>query len=579
MRLIEFLNTVNLFEAAKDRYAQMFTNLIPMFNEIGKEHEYETTVNQYIDWAMSTLKKEDKIIWFLRFAKVSLLDHMAKPSSPETLRMNPGWAEKAEKFKLVYQKAVNQLAKKMGVSPDSAAGSAELATSDRFKRQMDHFMSLELPALEQYVFSNQSPEQITQDWTPIETAWQAKRGSLIDIDRDDVDTLIEYPDGSEWVNLNKNYCREEGEAMGHCGNSASYDEDHTVLSYRTIEETEKGKMWKPRLTFILDTKTGLLGETKGRANQKPSEKYHKVIVDLLRLDIVKGIKGGGYEAENNFHFEDLPDDVQEELVEEKPGLASIAFDYKKRGMTNELRNRMEAMWEETETKFPDYNPSNKMFLYPTGSTIQQFVSNYGGDQAEYVMDILTGEKHMDIWFDGAPTDDLWTELPPKIQQAVGEWLIENHADAVEEWKEDNDTDYDGTDAGDTWSIMHEHDIEEVEDALKRGIMVGYERGAEDEMSKSMDSWITDLETNREFELAGLHPGNDWSDTDQLLMIPEETMINLVSNYIDDIAYQGDFIDFFEFKKLEAPYNGWEGYDEEAAIEHATEQLHEEGVLG
>jgi hypothetical protein len=237
------------------------------------------------------------------------------------------------------------------------------------------------------------------------------------------------------------------------------------------------------------------------------------------------------------------------------------------------------MWEETETKFPDYNPDTKMFLYPTGSTINQFVSNYGGDQAEYVMDILTGEKHMDIWFDGAPTDDLWTELPPKIQQAVGAWLIENHADVVEEWKEDNDTDYDGTDAGDTWSIMHEHDIEEVEDALKRGIMVGYERGAEDEMSKSMESWITDLDHDREFELAGLHPGNDWSDNEQLLMIPEETMINLVSNYIDDVAYQGDFLDFFEFKKMEAPYNGWEGYDEEAAIEYATEQLHEEGVLG
>jgi hypothetical protein len=57
------------------------------------------------------------------------------------------------------------------------------------------------------------------------------------------------------------------------------------------------------------------------------------------------------------------------------------------------------------------------------------------------------------------------------------------------------------------------------------------------------------------------------------------MINLVSNYIDDVAYQGDFLDFFEFKKMEAPYNGWEGYDEEAAIEYATEQLHEEGVLG
>ena len=33
-------------------------------------------------------------------------------------------------------------------------------------------------------------------------------------------TLIKFPDGSAWFNLNRSQCTEEGESMGHCGNVA-----------------------------------------------------------------------------------------------------------------------------------------------------------------------------------------------------------------------------------------------------------------------------------------------------------------------------------------------------------------------
>jgi len=476
----------------------------------------------------------------------------------------------------VYQKARNQLAKKMRIENHAAAMAVADATGIGFKNRMLHFMSLGLPAIEQYVFSNQTPRQIFSDWTPIEDAWKAKRLETVPIDREGVDTLIEYPDGSEWVNLNTSYCKAEGDAMGHCGNAGSVSDDDTVLSYRTIEDIDGEKMWKPRLTFILNKKTGLLGETKGRANQPPAEKYHGVIVDLLKHDFVKGIRGGGYLPENNFKLTDLPEELQEELVEEKPGLASIAYDYKKRGMTKELLSRMEAMWEGTEQEFPRYHEDT--FLHNTGNTIHEFIINYGGDQAEYVSNILSGNEHLDIWFDGAPTDDLWVEIPTKIQQEVGKWLIENHNDEVEEWKEDNDTDYDGTDASDTWSIMNDHGIEEVEDAMNRGMMTGYQYGAENEMHKDLKSWLEELPNERDWDL-GLTPG--WGgdeDTTQLLGTTVDVMIDMIDNWIDDLQYHGDVAGLAEIKKMEAPYNGWEGYDEEAAIEYAIEQLYEEGVI-
>ena len=41
--------------------------------------------------------------------------------------------------------------------------------------------------------------------------------------------FIQFEDGSAWFNLNKESCKEEGDSMGHCGNTASNNEDDTIL--------------------------------------------------------------------------------------------------------------------------------------------------------------------------------------------------------------------------------------------------------------------------------------------------------------------------------------------------------------
>jgi len=594
MKFLEFISAVNLFEAAKDRYAQMFTNLIPLHQEAGKvgaiadEAEYEQTVNNEIDWAMQVLKKQDKVIWYLRMVKVERLraleqatEHVAQAminSSPENAETESPAIATYFKVRDAYNKARNQLAKKMGLNNEDAERSAIGATETHgFKRRMEHFMSLGLPAIDDYVFANQTPRQIIQDWTPIEDVWKSKRNALVNIDREDTETLIEYPDGSEWVNLNKGYCDKESEAMGHCGNAGAKEGD-TILSYRSIQEVDGQKMWKPHLTFILDTKTGLLGETKGRGNGKPSAKYHNVITDLLRLPEVKGIRGGGYLPENNFKLSDLPEDTQEELVEKKPGLASISYDYKKRGMTKELLTRMEGMWEDTELDFPEFKDNT--FWHDTKYDLDEFLESYGGDQATWVAKILDGREHLDIWFDGHYQDDVFDRLPTKIQHKVGAWLIENYGDEVEEWKEDNDTDYDGTDASDTMKIVNENGIDEVTDALHRAEMTGHEYGAEKEMHDDLSSWLKELPNNMDWDLS-VSPDTVWEEEDagyRKLGTSVEVMIDILDNYIDDIAHQGGVPELAEIKKLEPPYHGWQGYDEEAAKERAEEELYETGVL-
>jgi hypothetical protein len=92
---------------------------------------------------------------------------------------------------------------------------------------------------------------------------------------------------------------------------------------------------KPNLTFIL--KSGeFLGEMKGRGNQKPQEKYHSYIMELLLYKkngkyLVSGIEGGGYAPERNFDLEDLSDQLLKQLADERSTLiADKAGEYIKR---------------------------------------------------------------------------------------------------------------------------------------------------------------------------------------------------------------------------------------------------------
>jgi len=112
--------------------------------------------------------------------------------------------------------------------------------------------------------------------------------------------------------------------MGHCGNTGSPSDGETILSLRKHVE---GDLWSPHLTFILD-RDGWLGEMKGRANDKPAERYHRMIIALLKNPKVVGIKGGGHAPEANFALDDLSYSEEKELVAAKPGLNGLHYLYR-----------------------------------------------------------------------------------------------------------------------------------------------------------------------------------------------------------------------------------------------------------
>lgn len=130
--------------------------------------------------------------------------------------------------------------------------------------------------------------------------------------------ILTFNDGYSWVDLEKGYCDKEGRSMGHCGNINAQQGD-TILSLRDRKNV-------PHLTFVLNN--GYLIEMKGKGNSKPAQGYHKYIVELLKLPIIKNIMDGRYLVENDFKLSDLTNEQREEVFNVNPKL-KIRYTYEK----------------------------------------------------------------------------------------------------------------------------------------------------------------------------------------------------------------------------------------------------------
>jgi len=355
---------IPLFEAAK--YDEMFGD-IKRF--LGKLPPY---VEEQIRNARSVLKKNDRVVWYLRLWKIGLVLHMEKTGKAEG-QLPEGYAEKL----------VADYAKKARISPREAEVHATTVFQTNVLVTLEHFLSLPIHAIQTFTFAFQGPDEIIDTFTELEQDWQ-KDGDRAFREDDDVEIIIKFPDGFAWVNTNRASCSKEAEAMGHCGNSPRWNTDDKIISLRKLVNRNGVTLHAPHLTFILDG-DGFLGEMKGYGNAKPAEKYHKYIVPLLLHPIVQGIKGGGYRPENNFSIFDLPPRAREELIEKKPALAGIAELYRLEGLTPRVKelvlNRLRDMGISTYTiKFGEHTT-----VLDTFRDLLRFVQTIGDDIVESLL--------------------------------------------------------------------------------------------------------------------------------------------------------------------------------------------------
>ena len=217
--------------------------------------------------------------------------------------------------------------------------------------------------------------------------------------------------------------------MGHCGNEATGPTrpDDRILSLRRRVVVKGTEYLEPHLTFILG-EDGLLGEMKGRGNDKPAPQYHPYIVRLLeQADLVRGIVGGGYMPEHNFSLDDLPPEQQERLKRANRSLVSASEMYSEsRGnMTDELLQRIT---ERTPLKKGQWSPEHEAFVVDEYANPEWFISTEGSGWLKGQMMLARGGfgKHPDHQVVEEGVKDLLAVLEdndknasPRLTAAIG----------------------------------------------------------------------------------------------------------------------------------------------------------------
>lgn len=119
------------------------------------------------------------------------------------------------------------------------------------------------------------------------------------------DIIKTYPDGFYWIRLNASSCDKEAKAMGHCGRGSGI-----------LYSLRKDKY--PYVTADIDN--GAVLQMRGRANSKPSSKYHPYIFDFILSDVVSSFDYNTYRPEDNFHLNDLEKKEIDIALKQKPEL-------------------------------------------------------------------------------------------------------------------------------------------------------------------------------------------------------------------------------------------------------------------
>jgi hypothetical protein len=294
-------------KTAAVNYDEMFNGVLKILPEafpLAPEYQADakSEIKQEIQWAKQHLKKQDRIVWFLRWFRLGLLQRLAQ-NKPNLVQ---AWV----------RPEAERMGKITGKGAEEAMAEARHPAS---KSNLDHFMGTPAAEIQNTVWDAQTPGELLKHFSDIEKTWKEEaRKYLEPMEGDEV--AVQFRDGWAWWKLGRGYCSEEAAAMGHCGNVAGkHNLDERILSLRRPVKRGAETRWEPHLTFILDG-DGYIGEMKGRGNEKPSERYHSYIAALLEQPWVKGIKGGGYKPSHNFSLDDLELKKYDRLKQVNPNL-------------------------------------------------------------------------------------------------------------------------------------------------------------------------------------------------------------------------------------------------------------------
>ncbi len=617
---IEQLETSGISKEAFDiiaaNYDEMFKNIL----QVSPTHPVtqgalQSRVREEITWAKKDLKKQDRIVWWLRWFRLALLKSLVDGykdeiqsnetwlgrkeygAEPETVeKLEKEYAENKQKYATIsewWEKELQALETRTGKTLRNDNNSPGLGWFGRAHSRYQHYMSLPVPAIQNIIWDKQTIFELEAIFGGAEQTWIEETKGKVQIQEGD-EIFVQFPDGWAWWLLDRAYCSEEAKAMGHCGNVVGQDRpDERILSLR---KPFPNNMWEPHLTFILEP-NHYLGEMKGKGNQKPTQAYHKYIIPLLEDNRIQGIRGGGYAPERNFDMNDLTPEQQEALVQKNSNLMKLSRRLKEQGATEDVIQRIHnVLWNPDEEHYgnvndPPYDPKLKGWKTNEWKSVDDLIDDWGNETAKYVQKQFSGDGDMYDWEFGTNWTNALEDLDQKHLDMVHNYIMQTHPEEVKEWQEENEEELDASEQS-LKTFIEDKDPGEVQSFLDRAASTGSQYGAEHEMYEALSEAIKNfgplstgeqvvLPTYKRMETKNVHgksvqkevEGITW-DSPVYFYLPLEQAA-ILADKGEPWSYYEDENNRDEDEKIEVdePYYGWSGWDRDAMQEEVTENFY------
>lgn len=540
---------LNLFEN-RAQYNQMLAGLV----KTGVISNSDAT--KYIDLFRKTLKRNDRIVWALHWFRLSsIMNNMENLDE-----------DQIPALKQYYKKLTK--GRDLQTDFDNMHNFSLFATfiSDfQYQPQLEHlsYSLEEIPSIGNIQWNiDITPIQMKQTIINLEREWQENRRRFITPEPSD-EIILSYNNGKYgWVLLSREYCETEGNAMGHCGNKPSASPGDRILSFRSIETSQQ----KPHLTFILHG-DGMLGEMKGFANNKPDEKYHPYIVDLLKQDFISGISGGGYAPKNNFEMSDLPANIRDDLLELKPALGGSLYmwELNNREYSPEIGEVLSKEIANEYGSYVDFDLQSGLITVVTYSDITEIGNEIDDNDLAEVGYYINGTSVPDVDVREEMISEqiprIMKRLPQNIQDSIYKYL--DKAGVLDEYSI-------------TRSVINEYD--QIYSSFERGIQHGAEIGYINLLEDTVNSWMDDNNIEPIFSgtrnrFSEILPKYDPALTDKyMLTISANDLLKWCKfSYMSpsEIDQVQEAIDFTHYEIPDI-----EGFDDDSAIQTTLEALKE-----
>lgn len=451
--------------ATVDEYMQGFKSLDFVKNKTTVSRAVEGDV----EWAIKVLKKHSRIVWYLRWIKLNILELYARDEMVKTGEEAITSQPASPRDNKIYHRELRKFSEN-GIPEEEASRAASNLMGRELRTQLEHFYSDTLqrnvPKLAEYEPGFKKPDQVIQELTEIEEAASSSRETAsyephryLTVEeitsREGWEKILDVGNGWFWWEIPSNRSTLLARAMsgasggGHCGTCQEDNSTILILCEPVTLEGEPAVV--PHLSFELSHKNMLL-QMKGYKNSKPEKKYYPAIVKLLiGVERIEKVKGGKYKPETDFKLSDLSEEQRKAVEEVKPEIGEVTPDllseWERNGPSDEWMRLVQRQVDGSISFFEKPGEVRERHLlveYDIGvSDVERFVKDYldqpkkewdrrGGNDLSRFIGIEQGRGKEDTVGDFVSKDDYLEEPPYGIsfESHVTKSLLEKVLDKI-----------------------------------------------------------------------------------------------------------------------------------------------------